>query len=304
MLYLLYGKDTFRAGRKLRELLSFFRSKAKELEVLDIDEENFDSAEIGRSIKSRTLFAKRYIIVCRHLMKRKDSSDFVLRNLKRLSLSENIFLFYEEDIEDEELNLFKKEAGKIQCFNPLKDIELRKWIGGEAKKCNLDISQEEIRSVIFQCGPDLARVSQEIEKLSLRSSGGKMDDEQIRGELKDNFNIFQICDAFATKNKKKAWTLLQQALLRGVTPEEIFWKLWWQTKNLLLVKGLLESNVKNIPKESGLHPFVVKKTLSALQNFTEEELRLYSLFFVRLYHTARLGRADFEIGVEKVLIEL
>ncbi len=304
MLYLLHGKDTFRAGRKLNELLSFFRSKARELEVLNIDEENFDSAEMGKAVRSRTLFAKRYIVVCRHLMKRKDSRDFVLCNLKRFSLSENIFLFCEEDIEDKELGLFKKEAGKIQRFDPLKGIELRKWISGEAKKRNFDISEEETRSVIFQCGSDLARISQEIEKLSLCSLGRKMDGGQIKGPLKGDFNVFQVCDAFAEKNKKRAWMLFRQALLRGVTPEEIFWKLWWQTKTLLLVKGLLKSSAKNVPKESGLHPFAVKKALSALRNFTEEELRSLSLFFVGLYHAARLGEVDFEIGVEKILIKL
>lgn len=304
MLYLLHGKDSFRAGRKLNELLSFFRLKAKEVEVLDVDEENFDPTEIERAIKSRTLFEKRHITVCRRLMKKKDASDFILLNLRNFSLSENIFLFYEEELSDETLALFKEEAGKTQCFNPLSGMELRKWINGEAKKRDFNIAGEELNNIILRCGPDLARASQEVEKLSLRSFAGGDGKEQIKGAPEGGFNIFQICDAFAAKNKKKVWTLFQRALLRGVAPEEVFWKLWWQVKNLLLVKRLSESNVKNLQKESGLHSFVLKKTLSALRNFTEEDLQSYSLSLVRLYHGARVGRADFEIGVEKLLLGL
>ncbi len=303
MLYLLYGKDSFRVGQKLNELLSFFRSKAKGVQVLDVDEENFNQAEIEGAIKSRTLFERRHIIVCRRFMKRKDSSDFVSRNLKNFSLSENVFLLLEEDLDDEALALFKKDAGKIQCFNPLSGIELRKWVDEDARKRNFNISQEERNSIIFQCGPDLARTSQEIEKLSLSPFRSEKDNRQIKGALEDNFNIFQICDAFASKNKTKVWILFQQALLRGVSAEEIFWKLWWQVKNLLLVEGLLKLNVKNLQKESGLHPFVVKKTLSALRNFTGKELSDSSLELVKLYHNARKGEADFGIGMEKFLIK-
>ncbi len=121
-------------------------------------------------------------------------------------------------------------------------------------------------------------------------------------EKEEKYNPFPICDAFSSKNKTKVWILFQQALLRGVSAEEIFWKIWWQLKNLLTVKKLSESGAKNIQKESGLHPFVVKKTLSALRNFTDDELRETSANLVKLYHNARNGNTDFSIGLEKLLI--
>ena len=125
---------------------------------------------------------------------------------------------------------------------------------------------------------------------------------QLSGAEKQH-NLFPICDAFSAKNKGKLWTLFQQALLSGVPAEEVFWKIWWQVKNLLLVKKLSELGEKKAQKESGLHPFVVKKTLSALRNFTEKELNDSALALVELYHNARRGDADFEVGLEKFLIK-
>ncbi len=117
------------------------------------------------------------------------------------------------------------------------------------------------------------------------------------------YNLFPVCDAFSAKNKSKLWTLFQQALLSGVPAEEVFWKIWWQVKNLLLVKKLSELEKKTLQKKSGLHPFVIKKTLSALRNFTEKELNDSALALVEIYHNARRGDADFEIGLEKFLIK-
>jgi len=126
---------------------------------------------------------------------------------------------------------------------------------------------------------------------------------RLAPKTKEEYNPFPLCDAFARKDKSGAWALFGRALFRGVAAEEIFWKILWQVKNLLLVKKLSDAGVKNIQKESGLHPFVAKKTMSASRNFSDKELREYSSKLVKLYHDAREGRADFSIGLEKILIE-
>ena len=90
----------------------------------------------------------------------------------------------------------------------------------------------------------------------------------------------------------------------GVSSEEVFWKVWWQMKNLILVKKLHQAGVQNIEKKSGLHPFVVKKTLNSAKNFTETELHEISFDLVRLYHESRRGLQDFPIGLEKILLKL
>jgi len=119
-----------------------------------------------------------------------------------------------------------------------------------------------------------------------------------------DYNPFAICDAVAEKNKSRAWILFQKALLSGVPAEEVFYKIVWQVKNLLLIKKLSTAGVKNIEKETELHPYVVKKNLWSIKNFTEQELINYSFKLLKIYHDVRRGLEEFPLGLEKFLINI
>ena len=111
-----------------------------------------------------------------------------------------------------------------------------------------------------------------------------------------DYNPFAICDAVAEKNKSRAWILFQKALLSGVPAEEVFYKIVWQIKALLLIK--------KVPQDTGLHPFVVQKNLANVKNFTEKELADYSFALLKIYHDTRRGLEEFPLGLEKFLINL
>ena len=246
MLYLLFGKDTYRSRQKLNELLDFFRSKTKDFGIFRISGESFNAEEFESFLKSKNLFNERSIIVCVDIVENKSASNFILNNLERCADSENIFLFLEKEVGNDILALFKKSAEKIQKFDLLSGAKLKKWIQEEAGKRKIKLSLDTQDKITEKYSSDLWRVSSEIDISAL---GGEIK----RAETKEQYNPFQICDAFAYKDRKTAWILFQKALFNGITAEEVFWKIWWQIKTLILVKnqphGLnLQPNSKN-PKE-------------------------------------------------------
>lgn len=289
MLYLLFGKDTYRSRQKLNELLDFFRSKTKDFGIFRISGENFNAEEFESFLKSKNLFNERSIIVCIDIVENKSASNFILNNLERCADSENIFLFLEKEVGNDILALFKKSAEKIQKFDLLSGAKLKKWIQEEAGKRKIKLSLDTQDKITEKYSSDLWRVSSEIDISAL---GGEIK----RAETKEQYNPFQICDAFAYKDRKTAWILFQKALFNGITAEEVFWKIWWQIKTLILVK--------NQPHGLNLHPFVIKKTLRNINNFTKEELNNLSWQLVSLYHKTRKGQAEFEIGLEKFILNI
>jgi DNA polymerase III delta subunit len=254
MIYFLHGKDTEKSRQKLNELLHFFRSKDNDVSIFKFDEYDFEKEKIDELSRSGTLFGGKVVVVFNRIFDDKNISKIILENLDAYASSKNIFILYEEEIDDKFFDLIKEKAKKVQKFN-------------------LPVSKE----------PKVGRF------------GGK----EYGG-----YNPFLVCDAVGEKNKKKAWLVFQEALLAGVPAEEVFWKVWWQTKNLLLIKTLAEGGVKSLEKESGLHPFVVKKNIGFSKNFSFKELDDFSWKLVELYHNARRGLADFEIGLEKILINV
>lgn len=121
--------------------------------------------------------------------------------------------------------------------------------------------------------------------------------EKIIGK-KPTFNVFAFTDALGERNRKQAWILYRQAIASGVAAEEIFWKVVWQIKTMLLAKQ------SGAADEAGLNPFVYRKAKGNLKQFKPGELEKMSQDLVIAYHNARRGEGEIETSVEKMLLKL
>ncbi|MFC1756843.1 hypothetical protein ACFLZC_01630 [Patescibacteria group bacterium] len=117
-----------------------------------------------------------------------------------------------------------------------------------------------------------------------------------RDERKKQLSIyFKITDLVAERKKNDVWLLFQEEVLKGIDTEEVFFKVLWQIRNLLVVK-------KGGGKD--LHSFVYKKTQKNTSLFKEGELEKFLSELVVLYHKNRRGAGDLKIGLEKFLLSI
>ena len=125
------------------------------------------------------------------------------------------------------------------------------------------------------------------------------EDEKLPLDKKGReFNIFALTDALGARDKKRAWILYQQALVAGRSAEEVFFKLFWQAKTMLIA-----SRTKSVG-ETDMKPFPYSKAKSFLKNFKQGELEKLSEDLVIGYHQARRGEGEVETLVEKILLGL
>ncbi len=308
MLYLFFGEDNFRSRERLHEFLEQLSdSKDRMFSLSWLDADTFAKPSFEELVREESLFGGHYIIVCENLFQEEDFSDFLVKNLELCACSKKIFVFCEDEVEPSHLRNFQKFAAKIEEFSFLPPSQLRVWLEKEAKEKKVEMTSGLREELIQQCGNNLWLLSQEIEKYALNSEKGFL------GKKKEveKVNIFHLTDAIAAKDRSRAWFLFQKAMLSGADIEEIFWKIVWQVKNLLMIKKLQFASPtggplseKKITEKTHLHPYVVKKTVSSIRLYTEEELARYSSELINLYNNARRGRTDFETGIEKFLIKL
>ncbi len=112
------------------------------------------------------------------------------------------------------------------------------------------------------------------------------------------FNVFPLTDAIGERDKRKAWVVYEQALASGMVADEIFWRVMWGVKALLL------SAKTTSAEESGLNPFVYKKFKSCLKNWKVEEIEKLSESLVVGYHDARRGKGEMETMIEKIILSM
>jgi hypothetical protein len=112
------------------------------------------------------------------------------------------------------------------------------------------------------------------------------------------FNIFALTDAIVSRKKKDSWVIYQKALAAGLVAEEIFWKVVWAVKTLMLAK-----NTKSA-KDADMKDYPYMKAKSALKNWKDGELEKLSESLVIGYHNARRGEGEIDTLIEKTLLKL
>lgn len=108
---------------------------------------------------------------------------------------------------------------------------------------------------------------------------------------------FALADAFMAGDRKGAWLEYQKLLRAGLAPEEIHGTLVWAVRSALLAAKT------HSPDEAGLKPFVYTKSKRAVEKLGVARVEELSRSLVTLYHTARAGQGDMELGIELLLLK-
>lgn len=124
------------------------------------------------------------------------------------------------------------------------------------------------------------------------------EEDMVGPKDRPDFNIWSLTDAVGARKKKDAWILYQKALAAGLAPEEIFYKLVWQVKTLLLAQKTKSA------EETDMKPYPYSKAKANLKNWKEGELEDLSEKLVVGYHEARRGEGEVETLVEKIILSL
>lgn len=122
-----------------------------------------------------------------------------------------------------------------------------------------------------------------------------------KAEAKKEKGDFSLTDRFNERDKKGLWITYITQIENGATPEEIHGMLYWNWKNLVLVKSL-----KTYPqgeKYIVMHPFVLNKTKRAASLFKEEELKDMGGHIISMFHDAHRGKVDFTTSLERFILK-
>lgn len=294
MLYCIYGNDTFRARRLLREIINALEKKNLKANFYHFTPDNVSEESVGQVIDGQGLFGEEYVVVFECLLG-DTLKDFLLSRLDSMTSSKNIYIFLEETIEKPVLNRIRKYAQKVQKFNVLNESEVRKWISEEAKKKGIIISGDEMNILVSKFSGNLWALDRVLE---VKALGGDLEKEEFL------YDPFGLTNMFSVHQFRKAYVIFHNNLSGGVAAEEIFWKLWWQVKILLVVSNYNHKGLNNfqIKQKTGFHPFVIQKSLAALPRFSREELKKTWDELFSMWIDSRLGISDLSLRLEKLLL--
>lgn len=265
MIYLFYGFDTYRSREKLKSVIAEYRKKvgpSVDLHEIDAEETSFGNAK--QLIQSSSLFSEKKLVLLKRALE--TYGDELLPVLGQIKDAKDTILFLWEGGLDasgiKKLASWKPSIEKIQECKMLTPEETRRWIQEEAQKKNITLSAED-RIRLSSLDSDLWHISNELEKIAVRSAGGVADSRGLR------FTTFQLGDSFFT-SRKSALTALLHLLWNGEEGFKIFSYLSNLARTFFIVKSY-QNKGQTVPLSFGIHPFVLKKVSLLSRPLKSEE---------------------------------
>lgn len=165
------------------------------------------------------------------------------------------------------------QAGSVSLFGGSPIVVLDNII----KDGNLDLSKEDIL-ILKNSETTFVFLEDKLSALDLKKYKKEATIEDFNIDIKKTppkINVFGIADAFSDRNKIGTWILYREAILQGISPEEISGIIFWKIKTMIL---------------------------SGSKSFSIDELKMRSSELVDLYHNSHNGESDFVIGLEQFIL--
>lgn len=174
---------------------------------------------------------------------KEDYFDAVATYLKNPSPSSVVIFVADELNANRKVGkLLKTHAGAVE-FGPLGDAELVKWAGQELKKRDAEMDDRTLRHLLTLIGPDVRRLTIEIDKLSTSALPEKTIDVDLVDALVANVREipnFDLTDNLVGGNRKKAIQILSKILDDGAEPIALIGLLSYNFRRLLIAKDMME----------------------------------------------------------------
>lgn len=291
MIYYIYGTDTYLCGQKTEELKRGFIEKKDKggLNVIALNGEDLIFDAFAQEALTVPFLSEKKLLVITGLCLNQSAAVKKLRAevlafLEKHENLENNLLFVDVFADEKKIpekdGLFKylsRQKYSWPCL-ALKNRDLGSWLLKHSSQHKINLKPAAINELILLIGNDLIQLVNELDKLQAYKNGEEITVEDVRllARAKYDSDTFKLTDALANKNRAEAIRLISAELAAGTEPLSLLGSINWQFKTLLKIKSAQAMSQRPtaaiIAEQTGLHPFVVSKNLSAANKFQPQDL--------------------------------
>lgn len=307
-IYLLFGEEGYLKRQYKNRLTKAMLPEGDTMNYAGYEGKGIDLKEVIDLAETMPFFAERRLIVFEDTGFFKSGGADLADYIKELPETTS-FLFVENEV-DKRSKLYKavKAKGRIVELAFQDDATLKRWIAGNVKKENKQITEQTIVYFLDKTGTNMENITKELEKLFCyaydRDVITKEDVEAVCVTQITN-RIFEMVDAMAQKKQRKALELYYDLLALKEPPMRILFLMIRQYRILLQVKGLLKAGYgrKEIASKAGLHPFVAGKYMDQAKHFQTKALREVLEDGAEMEQCVKTGRLTDKLAVELFLVK-
>lgn len=306
--YLLYGEEAYLKKQYKDKLTKAMLPEGDTVNYAYYEGKGTNPAELIDLAETMPFFADRRLIVVENSGFFKNATPELADYVKNMPETA-CFLFVDSEV-DKRGKMYKsvKDKGRAVEMGRQDEKTLLYWLAGMVKKEGRQIKESTARYLVTKTGTDMENLEKEMEKLFSYTLGQTeitvQDVDEICTTQITN-KIFDMVEAVATKQQKRALHYYYDLLALKEPPMRILYLLSRQFKLLMEVKDLSGRGYEKsqIAKTAGLHPFVAGKYIKQCHSFSKEELRSIMEDAANMEEMVKTGRLNDRMSVELFIVK-
>ena len=164
----------------------------------------------------------------------------------------------------------------IDCTGPSRPADVRRWIDARLAERSMRCGGGVAAAIFDLVGPDLDRLSLEIEKLCLHAGESRSIDADTVGELVGQVRpraLYELTDAIGERRLASALRLVAELCEQGEAPLALLGALANHFRKLLRAREVRPFESGEVQKRLGVHPFAAQKLVDQAKRFEPRRLR-------------------------------
>lgn len=302
MVIFLYGADTLRLNRKVKQVISEYQSRAKHSDFIALDATKNSSEDFFQLMRQNSLFAAKKFFVIKDPLSNKEFKEAAVKKIKEIALLPHNFLFYQQGkiLKTDRFLQSVSKHGQTQEFSPLKGADLERWIVAEIAALGRHEGKAIAPLLARRVGNDLWQMVNEIQKLHHFAAGRTI----IAADIEKNVfsvlenNIFETADAIADGDRERAAKLVKRHLADGDHPLYLLAIIAGHFKNLFLIKTCSDAGARRL----GMHPYVFFKASAQARRFDALKLKNICGRIRQTDFDIKSGRVDAFVGLDLLMV--
>lgn len=308
-IYLLYGEERYLKNQYTNRLKKALSPEGDSMNTHFYDGKDIPVGEIIDLAETLPFLAERRVIFIKNSNLFKAGGEKMAEYLAAPNES-TVFVFTESEV-DKRSKLFKavQSKGCAVEFAIQDENTLKRWVGGMIGKEGKKVTEATVQLFLTKTGTDMENIQMELEKLLSYCLEKEVvtgaDVEAICTNRISN-HIFDMLDAMAAKNTKKALDLYYDLLALKEPPMRILFLIARQCNLLLQTKELKSRGFGNqeIGQKIGVAPFIAGKYVTQATRFKINQLKKAVRLCVEAEEGIKTGRLNDTMSVEILIVSV
>ncbi len=304
MVIFLYGPDTFRLNRKLKQIINEYKNRGRGINFAVFNSLDEPANDFFAELRQDSLFGEKKLFVVKAPVSNKEFKESLIDGIEKIAASEHNIVFVQEGkvLKADRLLKALSKLGQTQEFDLLENAGVESWAAAEFKRLGKPVSPKVVRLLVERVGNDLWRLENEIQKLVHFAIDREINIDDVAKNVTPAISagVFDAIDAVASRSRERMFALTRERLAAGDHPIYFLAMVAGQLKNLLLIKSSPAAGAAGL----GMHPFVFGKSRAQANRFSLDELKAAYRTVCGTDLDIKTGRVSPEAGLDMLLARI